>query len=100
MSNKPSFKKGQDILAEGSKFQSFWEGEEYRKSQAMRSSGICIVCFIMMFSSRGSDKQFEGWETGILTPDMAQAMLSGCVVAMASPQVHHGELLIFISRSY
>jgi hypothetical protein len=37
--------------------------------------------------------QFEGWENGLLTADMSQAMLSGCIVAMTEPQIQHGQSL-------
>jgi hypothetical protein len=90
-SSKPPFHAGQDILAEKSKYRTYWEAEEFRKSQVMRSSGICIVWFQYKDSGWHADGQFEGWEMGILTVEMAQAMLSGCVVAMAPPQVYYGQ---------
>ena len=54
----------------------------------MRESGVCLVSRPHPASTY---TQFEGWSSGILDERIAQAMLSGCVVAAVQPDVQHGE---------
>jgi hypothetical protein len=60
----------------------------------MRDSDICVVSPCTHSLGLVPDIQLEGWENGLLSTEMAQAMLSGCIVAMTPPQIHHGELIV------
>ncbi|KAL7419402.1 hypothetical protein Q5752_006240 [Cryptotrichosporon argae] len=72
---------GLDPLHAKSKFRHFWTktGEKY--ADDLRFAGVCL---------------FEGWEDGVLDERMAQAMLSGCVVATAPPEVEKSAILRLI----
>lgn len=39
-----------------------------------------------------ADIEFEGWQDGVLDTRIAQAMLSGCLVAAVPPDVEYGTL--------
>jgi len=68
----PSIIPGDTLWDAGSKGGLWWEKEERRRARAMRLAGICL---------------FENWHQGLLDDNVAQAMLSGCVVAMVTPEV-------------
>ncbi|KAK1927874.1 hypothetical protein DB88DRAFT_479642 [Papiliotrema laurentii] len=68
---------GVDPLKAGSAYRRYWSREEAKRAAAMRESGVCL---------------FEGWSSGILDERIAQAMLSGCVVAAVQPDVQHDVL--------
>ncbi|KAK8865600.1 hypothetical protein IAR55_000744 [Kwoniella newhampshirensis] len=70
----PKVKPDQDPFSPRSAYRRHWEKEDKRKASALRQAGICL---------------FEGWQDGVVDEQVAQAMLSGCVVAMVSPHAEH-----------
>ncbi|WVQ85737.1 hypothetical protein IAT38_007904 [Cryptococcus sp. DSM 104549] len=73
----PPTRAGQDPLDRKSKYRKYWEKDEKRRAKTMRKAGICL---------------FEGWQDGLLDERMAQALLSGCIVATVPPQSAHDVL--------
>ncbi|KAK4684587.1 WD repeat-containing protein WRAP73, partial [Tremellales sp. Uapishka_1] len=77
----PTPKIGEDTLVHGSRYLRYWQKEEEKLAYAMRTAGVCL---------------FEGWQEGLLDRRMVQAMLSGCVVATALPEVDRDNLEPYI----
>ncbi|WWD18224.1 hypothetical protein CI109_102674 [Kwoniella shandongensis] len=82
----PKTKPEEDPFAPQSAYRRYWAKSQEKRAAAMRHAGICL---------------FEGWQDGVVDEWVAQAMLSGCVVAMVPPHAEHdmfGSLILPLPR--
>ncbi|BEJ13233.1 hypothetical protein CspHIS471_0304070 [Cutaneotrichosporon sp. HIS471] len=81
----PNPAKDINVFNRSSAFRRFWTAYEAKSASHLARAGICI-----------------GWQDGVLDARMARAMLSGCIVAAAPPDVEYGtisHLILPLSKS-